>query len=229
MKTSLGRRAEAVVGRAVDAARLPLQPVKAGCWSADRGQVQWSVDVLHEPPYGTGVFRVGWGILAPGAAAIAEREEGPGSLDATVGGDAGSFATGSRRIRLLCVEGSSIGLGHRLLWGVRPEPDAVLVERIAQWLAGPITGLFMSMTSRQEIIQFIENNIVLRHIGRETHPLTAEQGLSLTAALRALGGDKDGAYADLERWRTMLGTPEGFSYKAIAKRIENIRRRIERL
>src|SRR5438132_1407986 len=65
--------------------------------------------------------------------------------------------------------------------------------------------LFRSMTTRRDVVRFIEENIIDRHIGRETHPLTAEDGLALAAALKALDGDKDGACADLERWRGMLG------------------------
>ena len=51
------------------------------------------------------------------------------------------------------------------------------------------------MVMRRDVVQFIEGDIITHHIGFETQPLTAEDGLALVAELRVLDGDRDGAYA----------------------------------
>jgi hypothetical protein len=48
---------------------LPFVRAKAGVWTADADGVRWIIDALFEPGYGPGVFRVGWGVIVPGAAA----------------------------------------------------------------------------------------------------------------------------------------------------------------
>jgi hypothetical protein len=229
VKPSTKRDINTAVQRAVkEAEHLGLQRQRQGYWTATHGEVQWEVDVLYEQAYGDGVFRVGWGVRVPGVAEILEREELAGTEHATVGGDAGALATRSRRMKMLVVEGGTMSLVNRLLWNVKPEKLDALATRISEWLSGSLTEVFESMTSRQGVVEFLEN-YQARYGRIEMHPDSQEMALALIAALNGLSGDTSRAFAALDKWRSLIGSPGDDSYSILAAKIDRTRRRIEAL
>lgn len=229
MKPSTKRDINTAVQRAVqEAGHLGLQRRRQGYRTATHDEVQWEVDVLYEQAYGDGVFRVGWGVRVPGVAEVLEREELAGTEHATVGGDAGALATRSRRMKMLVVEGGTMSLVNRLLWNVKPEKLDTLATRISEWLSGPLTEVFESMTSRQGVVEFLEN-YQARYGRTEMHPDSQEMALALIAALNGLSGDKPGAFAALDKWRSLIGSPGDDSYSILAAKINRVRGRIEAL
>jgi hypothetical protein len=228
MKAAIKRRINEVVQQAVTSAgHLGLKRQRQGYWTARRDEVQWEVETLYEEAYGEGVFRVGWGVLAPGLAEIVDRVESEGIYDATVGGDVGSLATRSRRMVMLCVPGATMGHLNRWLWKAKPEPEEVLAARIAGWLSGPVTSVFQSMTTRREIVDFLENHEA-RYGKVFMHPEDREQELALIAGLRALDGDIEGALTAIDAWRSML-RPGSDSYGVLSAKVDRIAGRIRRL
>lgn len=205
-------------------------PEEVAAWAS-----QWVMDednVVQDPAiwqaYGDGVFRVGWGVRVPGVTEILECEELAGTEHATVGGDAGALATRSRRMKMLVVEGGTMSLVNRLLWNAKPEKPDVLAARISGWLSGPLTEVFEPMTSRQGVVDFLEN-CQARYGRIEIHPDSQELTLALVAALKGLCGDKPGAFAALDKWRSLTGSPGEDSYSILAAKIDRTRGRIEAL
>ncbi|NES17075.1 MULTISPECIES: hypothetical protein [Micromonospora] len=228
MKTANKRRINDVVQRAVaSAGQLGLKRVRQGIWAAEQGEVRWEIEALYESGYGDGIFRVGWGVLAPGAAHLIELEESDGINDATVGGDAGSLALKRRSMVMLCVQGAEVSLAHRLLWRARPEPDDVLISRISAWLSGPISELFDSLASRPQIVDFLENRDA-RYGRVPMHPEGRGQVLLTIAALKGLDGDLAGALDSLNHYRAYLGT-SGDSYQILSAKVDRIEQRISRM
>jgi hypothetical protein len=224
MSASRKREIADVVDRGAGGATvLPLARVKAGVWAADADGVQWVVDALYEPEYGPGVFRVGWGIIVPGAAAIIEKGEGVSSHFGTVSGDAGSLAERRRSITLLCLPGSGMGTLNRLWWRVWEQPAEALAERITGWLTGPLLPIFTMMSSPQGVVEFLERRdaLVGRHL--PLYPDPDEQALATLAAVKTVAGDKAGALAAASAWRAAVRGTE-----VLEKHVDQVMARIER-
>jgi hypothetical protein len=187
------------------------------------GEVTAEVDVLLESNYGSGVFRIGWGIRVPGVPEVAELEEGKGTQNATVSGDVGSLVQRRRRMHMMCLAGGSTTLFNRLLWQMKPEPAGVLGTRIAGWLSGPVTAFFHALSTRRAVADFLESG------GGQFGRILVEPSIStppwaLIAAIRGLDGDKAGALQAIEQWRARY--PPGPAYSELAHRIDRIRERI---
>lgn len=223
MSASRKREIADAVDRGVRAATvLPFARVKAGVWAAEADGVSWVVDALYEPGYGPGVFRVGWGVIVPGAAAIIEKGEGVSSHFATVSGDAGSLAERRRSITLLLLPGSGMGVVNRLWWQVKEQPVEALAERIAGWLSGPLQRVFTMLGSPAGVAEFLERRDAVVGRGLPLYPEPDEQSLAVLAAVRAVAGDKEGALAAAARYRSAVSGTAVLEEKAddIAARIE---------
>jgi hypothetical protein len=188
--------------RAVTA--LPFVRAKAGVWTADADGVRWVIDALFEPAYGPGVFRVGWGVIVPGAAALIDKGEGVSSHFGTISGDAGSLAERRRSITLLLLPDSGMGLMNRLWWQVHEQPVAALASRITGWLTGPLQPVLTMLSTPAGVADFLWRRASGVGPGIPVYPEADEQALGVLAAVRAVAGDRDGALAAAAQYRAAV-------------------------
>ncbi|GAA2357861.1 hypothetical protein [Dactylosporangium salmoneum] len=203
------------------AADLPFARVRAGKWVASGNGVRWVVEAHSEPAYGAGVFRVEWGVVVPGAAALI----GAGQDERIVSGDAGSLAEQRRPLTLLLLPGSGMGLANRLWWQVREQPVDELAARITGWLAGgPLRSLLTMMSTPAGVAEFLERRPAVARRG-VLYPEPDEQSLPVLAATRAVLGDRDGALAAMARYRAAVAGTKVLVERAgeIAARIAALR------
>lgn len=203
MESVMRNAVNAVIDSVMVAIEGPVfRRAHSGYWTAEVDQTRREIQAVLEPAYGEGVFRVVWGVRAAGVQAMLDGQEIAGASHATVSGDAGSLATGRRRMHFLCPEGGKTSLINRVLWGLRPEPADVLAGRIRAWISEAVLPLMQSTTTRAAVAQVLESLPKGRHALIE--PDLDGQRLPAIAALKALNGDKAGASHALDQWARLF-------------------------
>ncbi|GIG55947.1 hypothetical protein Lfu02_03190 [Longispora fulva] len=228
MKAAIKREIDTIVGDGSAALTgAGFHRERTGFWACPAGQLRWELEVVHEPGYGEGVFRLGWGVRVPGVAEILELEDLPGVEHATVGGDVGSLARRRIAMGLLCVESGSVGLGTRFLRGVRPEAAGVLTNRVREWTA-ELLEVLRPLTDHLALADFL-GTYESRYGKIHVDPDNAGRRLPLIAALRALGGDVPAARENLTRWREVFPEEGSLGYPQLQAKYKRMAARIDKL
>jgi len=208
MRQTVKRDIHAAVEAAVKSVstELPLKKVNQGRWRLVTGpRLAVEVDVLLETDHGEGMFRIGWGVRAAGAAAVLDVEDLPGTGNATVGGDLGSLARRVPGMTMLCVKGGDAGALTRLWWGSRPQKPEELSDKVRGWLVDYLPVL-ARLRSYADLAGFVETFDV-RYGKANVHPETPIGRLQTAIALRALQGDSAAVEESIARWTAMTGGP----------------------
>lgn len=212
------RSIHGVVRKAVASLDIPgMVQTRQGYWVCRTGpQVVWEIQTLFETAHGAGMFRVGWCVRSPGAAAVLGLEDLPGTAHGTIGGDLGSFANRKRGMTMLCHEGAGTSLLSRLWWGVQETSPDQLTARVRSWLS-TIYPILLPLGDRRAVADFV-SGFGATYGRTDVYP-EAEFGRIKTAiALRALESDVD--------WvRNALTSPESsIDYKGASDTTREIYR-----
>ncbi len=205
-----------------------FQSEKTRYWIAPQQLVQWELQMVMEPGYGPGVFRLEWGVRAPRVAELEGLENLSGAMHATIGGDVGSLAMRRHKMTFLCVEGGKVAVLTSLLWGLRPEPKERLSGRIDDWITSHLLPLLGSLDTYESLASFLET-YQTRYGKVFLYPAFDGQRLRKIAVLRALAGDRPAAEQALSEWKALLGKPGAPSYANLIKGYDQVASRLRRL
>lgn len=210
---------KAVTTGIVPLTEVGLKRERQGYWLCPQLQTRWELEVVFEPPYGDGVFRLEWGVRAARLAELIEREDIDHAMHATVGGDVGSLALRRSKMTMMGIRGGEISWMARWLWGVRAQSVDEVAARINQWVGGPLLDVLRPLTTYSAVADFLTT-----FRARFGQTLLYPEDVDLTVAgLRALEGKRAAAMAALDAWRASI---PAVNQDVVASMYERVARRI---
>ncbi len=197
MKQAIKRDIYRAVGSAAGLlAEAGFRSRRQGYWVCPKDDLRWELEVLFEPAYGDGVFRIGWAVRADIANRFVEFQVNDGVEHGTIGGDVGSLARGKSRMCLLAVTGAEPSLTARLLWGVRIQSVESLSAELSHWFAH-LLAFLQPIDSYPSLVDFLDSY----HRSRRKPLFDLPDAASpMMAVLRGLSGDLDGGLRMLNDW-----------------------------